>query len=63
MNEKEFASYLDSWIGPKKDEIVDTLIRCLRIPSVGTEAWTASRSARKSTGRYVSMWMRRPSTG
>ena len=38
MNEKEFASYLDSWIGPKKDEIVDTLIRCLRIPSVGTEA-------------------------
>lgn len=38
MNEKEFASYLDSWIAPKRDEIVDCLLRLLRIPSVGTEA-------------------------
>lgn len=38
MNEKEFASYLDSWIEPKRDEIVDCLLRLLRIPSVGTEA-------------------------
>ena len=35
MNEKEFASYLDSWIEPKRDEIVDCLLRLLRIPSVG----------------------------
>lgn len=38
MNEKEFGSYLDSWIAPKREEIVDTLVRLLRIPSVGTEA-------------------------
>jgi succinyl-diaminopimelate desuccinylase len=37
MNEKEFASYLDSWIEPRRDEIVDCLLRLLRIPSVGTE--------------------------
>jgi succinyl-diaminopimelate desuccinylase len=37
MNEKEFASYLDSWIEPKRDEIVDCLLRLLRIPSVGAD--------------------------
>ncbi len=37
MNEKEFASFLDAWIAPKRDEIVDCLLRLLSIPSVGAE--------------------------
>ncbi|HHY76282.1 MAG TPA: Sapep family Mn(2+)-dependent dipeptidase [Firmicutes bacterium] len=37
MNEKEFAAYLDAWLEPKRDEIVDCLVRLIRIPSVGTE--------------------------
>jgi succinyl-diaminopimelate desuccinylase len=37
VNEKEFASFLDAWIAPKRDEIVDCLLRLLSIPSVGAE--------------------------
>lgn len=37
MNEKEFASYLDTWIPAHRDEIIDCLLRLLHIPSVGTD--------------------------
>ncbi len=37
MNEKEFASYLDTWIPAHKQEILDCLMGLLRIPSVGTD--------------------------
>ena len=38
MTEKEFASFLDTWIPAHKQEILDFLMGLLRIPSVGTEA-------------------------
>lgn len=37
VNEKEFATYLDSWIPAHKQEIIGCLLRMLRIPSVGTD--------------------------
>jgi succinyl-diaminopimelate desuccinylase len=37
VNEKEFASYLDTWIPAHKQEILDFLMGLMRIPSVGTE--------------------------
>ncbi len=36
MDEKQFASYLDSWIPEHRDEIVRSLLDVLRIDSVGT---------------------------
>lgn len=38
MNEREFGSYLETWIPTRKLEIVDCLMRLLKIPSVGTDA-------------------------
>jgi len=38
MNEKEFASYLDTWIPAHKREILDFLLGLLKINSVGADA-------------------------
>ena len=37
MDEREFRTYLDSWIPAHRDEIVKCLLDLIRIPSVGTD--------------------------